>query len=212
MKRILVISVLVGLAFCGCDSSVAQSTNSVLLGDEVMLHVVNECDLYRTYQRNRIDFDPIEVGSSILPEMRRNRNDWLFLRNSIRDTVQYEESFYRRALMYNAYYQLCIQRIGTSEAERSMLGIRALSVDPSITEADATIRSLFDTFNDASRVRRDRAKIEVLRFIEASEPDPVIQRKIQSVIQEIVYDIELWSSRSPASCRSACRRMRMSYL
>ena len=162
------------------------------LVDEVMLHVVDECDLYRTYQKNRVDFDPIEVGVSILPEMRRSRTDWQSLRNSIRDTVQYEESFYRRALMYNAYYQLCIQRIGTGEAERSILEIRALAVDPSITAADSTVRSLYDTFNDASRVRQDQAKIEILRFIEAGESDPIIQRKIQSVIQEIVYDIELW--------------------
>ena len=76
------------------------------LVDEVMLHVVDECDLYRTYQKNRIDFDPIEVGVSILPEMRRSRTDWQSLRNSIRDTVQYEESFYRRALMYNGTVKL----------------------------------------------------------------------------------------------------------
>ena len=183
----------------GCQNSAERETESLLdgnpdgrLGEEVMLHVVDECDLYRTYQKNRIDFDPIEVGVSILPEMRRSRTDWQFLRNSIRDTVQYEESFYRRALMYNAYYQLCIQRIGTGEAERSILEIRALPVDPSIKVADSTVRSLYDTFNDASRVRRDQAKIEILRFIETGESDPISQRKIQSVIQEIVYDIELW--------------------
>ena len=173
-------------------SDAPRQSNSARLGDEVMLHVVDECDLYRTYQKNRIDFDPIEVGASILPEMRRSRTDWQFLRDSIHDTVQYEESFYRRALMYNAYYQLCIQRIGPGEAERSILEIRALPVDPSIKAADSTVRSLYDTFNDASRVRRDRAKIEILRFIEAGESDPIIQRKIQSVIQEIVYDIDLW--------------------
>ena len=105
-----------------------------LLGDEVMRNVVDECDLYGTYQKNRIDFDPIEVGASILL-VRQSRTDWQFLRDSIRDTVQYEDSFYRRALMYNAYYQLCIQRIGTGEAERSILKIRALPVDPSITAA-----------------------------------------------------------------------------
>ena len=167
-------------------------TSSGRLGDEVMRHVVDECDLYRTYQRNRIDFDPVEVGVSILPEMRRSRTDWQFLRNSIHDTVEYEQSFYRRSLMYNTYYQLCIQRIGTSESERSILEIRVLPVDPNITAADSTVRSLYDTVNDASRVRRDQAKIEILRFIEAGESDPIIQRKIQSVIQEIVYDIELW--------------------
>ena len=173
-------------------SAAPRQSNSARLGDEVMRHVVDECDLYRTYQKNRIGFDPIEVGASILPEMRRGRTDWRFLRDSIRDTVQYEESFYRRALMYNAYYQLCIQRIGAGEAESSILEIRELPVDPSITAADSTVRSLYDTFNDALRVRRDQARIEILRVIEAGESDPIIQRKIQSVIQEIVYDIELW--------------------
>ena len=168
------------------------STNSGRLGDEVMRHVVDECDLYQAYERNRIDFDPIEVGVSILPEMRRSRTDWRFLRNSIHETVQYEESFYRRSLMYNAYYQLCIQRIGTGEAERSILEIRVLPVAPSIAAADSTVRSLYNTFNDASRVRRDQARIEILSFIESGQSDPIIQRKIQSVIQELVYDIELW--------------------
>ena len=170
----------------------APSTESGHLGDEVMRHVVDECDLYRTYERNRIDFDPIEVGVSILPEIRRSRTDWQFLRNSIHETVQYEESFYRRSLMYNAYYQVCIERIGTGKAERSILEVRALPVDPSITAADSTVRSLYDTLNDPSRVRRDQAKIEILRFIQSGESDPIVQRKIQSVIQEIVYDIELW--------------------
>ena len=74
-------------------SDAPRQSNSARLGDEVMRHVVDECDLYRTYQKNRIGFDPIEVGASILPEMRRGRTDWGFLRDSIRDTVQYEESF-----------------------------------------------------------------------------------------------------------------------
>ena len=34
----------------------APATNSVLLADEVMRHVVDECDLYRMCQSNLIDF------------------------------------------------------------------------------------------------------------------------------------------------------------
>ena len=82
----------------GCQSAAEREAESLFDGnpagrlvDEVMLHVVDECDLI-----------PIEVGVSILPEMRRSRTDWQSLRNSIRDTVQYEKSFYRRAMMYNA--------------------------------------------------------------------------------------------------------------
>ena len=42
------------------------------------------------------------------------------------------------------------------------------------------------------RARRDRAKIEVLEFIKSDEADPIVRRKLESVIQELVYDIELW--------------------
>ena len=110
IKPALFMCLIAAIGATGCQNSAERETESLLDGnpagrlvDEVMPHVVDECDLYRTYQKNRIDFDPIEVGVSILPEMRRSRTDWQSLRNSIRDTVQYEESFYRRALMYNAY-------------------------------------------------------------------------------------------------------------
>ena len=39
-----------------------ESLDSVLLGDEVMSHVVDECDFYLQHQGNMIDYDPIEAG------------------------------------------------------------------------------------------------------------------------------------------------------
>ena len=100
IKPALFMCLIAAIGATGCQNSAERETESLLDGnpagrlvDEVMLHVVDECDLYRTYQKNRIDFDPIEVGVSILPEMRRSRTDWQSLRNSIRDTVQYRSSF-----------------------------------------------------------------------------------------------------------------------
>ena len=71
------------------------------------------------------------------------------------------------------------------------------NVPNSIAEADAVIQSLYDPQGPRAApcstcARRDRAKIAVLRFIEADEADPIVRRKLESVIQEIVYDIELW--------------------
>ena len=68
----------------------------------------------------------------------------------------------------------------------------------SIAEADAVIQSQYDPQEyeeprlSAERARRDRSTIEVLGFIEADEADPIVRRKLESVIQELVYDIELW--------------------
>ena len=46
--------------------------------------------------------------------------------------------------------------------------------------------------HDAERARRDCAKIAVLEFIETNEEDPIVRRKLESVIQELIDAIELW--------------------
>ena len=40
-----------------------------LLREEIRRHVIDECDLYSLYKKNRNEFDPIEVGVNILPEI-----------------------------------------------------------------------------------------------------------------------------------------------
>ena len=188
-----------------------QVVTSSLHESEIMRHVVDECDLYRTYQKNLIDFDPDEPGLAeeawnFIADRRRYFTDWRVLRDSIRAAVRHEGSFYRRSLMYNAYYQLCIQTIGIGEAERLILNIRTRPLDPNIADADSTVQSLYDpqlsydpqridrdalARRNRERASRDRAKIEVLRFIEAEELNPIVRRKLESVIQEVVYDLEL---------------------
>ena len=167
-----------------------------LLGDEVMRHVVDECDFYLQHQGNRIGFDPLEAGEMRLQIHLSRPVERNALRDRIREVVRFQPSFYKRSLMYNAYYRLCIQQIGTDEAERTVLQVMTTpNVPSSIAEDDAVIQSLYDPqgpSRHADRARRDRAKIEVLGFIEADEADPIVRRKLESVIQEIVYDIELW--------------------
>ena len=170
--------------------------NSGLLRDEVMRQVVDECDFYLQHQGNRIDFDPLEAEEMRIQIHLSKPVERNALRDRIREVVRFQPSFYKRSLMYNAYYLLCIQQIGAAEAEGVMLQVMSTpNVPNSIAEADAVIQSLYDPQGDqryAERARRDRAKIEVLRFIEADEADPSVRRKLESVIQELVYDIELW--------------------
>ena len=170
--------------------------NSGLLRDEVMRQVADECDFYLQHQGNRIDFDPLEAEEMRIQIHLSRPVERNALRDRIHEVVRFQPSFYKRSLMYNAYYLLCIQQIGAAEAEGVMLQVTSTpNVPNSIAEADAVIQSLYDPQGDqryAERARRDRAKIEVLRFIEADEADPSVRRKLESVIQELVYDIELW--------------------
>ncbi len=163
-----------------------------------MRHVVDECDFYSLHQGNRIDFDPLEAAEMRLQIHLSRRAERTVLRDRIREVVRFQPSFYKRSLMYNAYYRLCIQQIVVDEAERALLQVMSTpNVPNSIAEADEVIQSLYDPQgyeprHHAERARRDRAKMEVLRFIETDEADPIVRRKLESVIQEIVYDIELW--------------------
>ena len=174
------------------------SEDLLLLGEEVMRHVVDECDFYLQHQGNRIDFDPLEAGKMQLQIHLSRRAERIALRNRIREVVRFQPSFYKRSLMYHAYYRLCIQQIGVDEAERIVSQVMSTpNVPNSIAEADAVIQSLYhpqgyEPRHHAERARRDRAKIEVLEFIKADEADPIVRHKLESVIQEIVYDIELW--------------------
>ena len=84
------------------------------------------------------------------------------------------------------------------KAERVLLQVMSTpNVPKRIAKADAVIQSLYDPQggeprHNAERTRRDRAKIEVLGFIKAHEADLIVRRKLESVIQGIVYDIGLW--------------------
>ena len=93
----------------------------VLLGGEIMRHVVDECDFYLQHQGNRIDFDPLEAEEMRIQIHLSRRVERTALRDRIHEVVRSQSSFYKRSLMYNAYYRLCIQQIGADEAERVVL-------------------------------------------------------------------------------------------
>ena len=90
----------------------------LLLGDEVMRHVVDECDFYLQHQGNRSDFDPMEAAEMRLQIHLSRRAERTALRNRIREVVRFQPSFYKRSLMYNAYYRLAFRQIDADEAER----------------------------------------------------------------------------------------------
>ena len=160
MKRPLLIAGLVGLLLCsfetGADAN--QSPSNLLLNDEIMLHVLNECDLFSLYQKNRIDFKPVDVAF-LLADLRKSSTEWRLIRNRIRAEVGRERSFYRRALMYDVNYKRCIRQIEQEEAGRTIQEIKEMPVDSRITAADSTVQSLYSTRDDALRAKRDRAKI-----------------------------------------------------
>ena len=117
----------------------------LLLGDEVMRHVVDECDFYLQHQGNRSDFDPMEAAEMRLQIHLSRRAERTALRNRIREVVRFQPSFYKRSLMYNAYYRLCIQQIDADEAERLVLQVMSTpNVPNSIAETDAVVKSLYD--------------------------------------------------------------------
>ena len=206
IKPALFMCLIAAIGATGCQSAAERETESLLdgnpdngrLGEEVMRHVVDECDFYLQHQGNKIDFDPLEAEEMRVQIHLSRGVERTALRDRIREVVRFQPSFYKRSLMYNAYYRLCIQQIGADEAERTVLQVMSTpNVPNSIAEADAVIQSLYDPQgyeprHHAERARRDRAKIEVLEFIEADEADPIVRRKLESVIQELVYDIELW--------------------
>ena len=204
IKPALFMCLIAAIGATGCQNSAERETESLLdgnpdngrLGDEVMRHVVDECDFYLQHQGNKIDFDPLEAEEMRVQIHLSRCVERTALRDRIREVVRFQPSFYKRSLMYNAYYRLCIQQIGADEAERTVLQVMSTpNVPNNIAEADAMIQSLYDPQGPqrhAARARRDRAKIAVLGFIEADEADPIVRHKLESVIQEIVYDIELW--------------------
>ena len=166
-----------------------------LLRDEIMRHVVDECDLYSQYKKNRIDFDPVHVSTNILPDihekMWRERQE---VRDSIFEVVQHQPSFYKRALMYNVYYNVCLSQVSGEEAQEIILNITNKEIaNDGILEADSIVDALYGTQSDADRANRDGAKIEVMNAVEDYEKDARTKRKTQSVAYEIKLDIEFWS-------------------
>ena len=164
------------------------------MGDEIKRHVLDECDLYTRYKKNRNEFDPIEVGVHILPDIYKEKRNLIeHTKGQIYQVVKDQDSFYRRALIYNVYYRVCLETLDEEEALRLIPDLMSRAIpNGNIQAADYTIKELFSTHSNDKRTVRDRNKIEVLKFIESQETDRLVKKKTQSVIRELEHDIELW--------------------
>ena len=167
-----------------------------LLREEIRRHVIDECDLYSLYKKNRNEFDPIEVGVNILPEIfKTKRREIKYTTNQIYQVVKNQGSFYKRALIYNIYYKICLGEMDTAEAIHIVPEIMEIEIPNEVIRgADSIINTWYGTYSNDERAERDRKKIEVLTFIESKDSDVLVKKKLQSVIQELRYDIELWES------------------
>ena len=183
-------------ALVSAQSTPAGVKEPGLLREEIRRHVIDECDLYSLYKKNRNEFDPIEVGVNILPEIfKTKRREIKYTTNQIYQVVKDQGSFYKRALIYNIYYKICLGEMDTTEASNIIPGIMDIKIPNEVIRgADSVINTLYGTYSNDKRAERDRKKIEVLIFIENKDADVLVKKKLQSVIQELRYDIELWES------------------
>ena len=175
------------------DITYSLATHS-RIGDEIKTHVLEECALYTLYKKNRNEFDPIEVGVHIQPEIYKEKVELIEpTKDRIYQVVKDQQSFYRRSMIYNVYYRVCLGLLDYEEAGRLIpdLMSRAIPNAP-IQAADDTIRKLISTYSNDERTERDRNKIKVLTFVEGQETDRLVKKKEQSVIRELEHDIELW--------------------
>ena len=166
---------------------------------EIERHVIEECDLFMLYKKNRIDFDPIEVGSKIAEIYKK---DWKWRRakeltQQIYSVVRHEHSFYKRSRIYDVYYGVCVQKINAANAEKLISRIFNQEITNSaILSEDKNVHERFALpmyqSNDKDRALRDRSKVRLLRLINDSTDEKYIIKKNLSVIQEYLYNIEMW--------------------
>ena len=163
-----------------------------LVEDEIKRHVIKECDLYTHYKKNMFEFPPSEVDS-ILHEIRKKRyKEQAALVRQIYSVVGDNPSFYRRSLVYDIYYGVCIGTISVTDAEDWIIGVLSQPIEENIQSLDRKIRKRYTSDDNSDRAIRDKSRIRVLNLINLQETQDHIIKKNRSVIQEYTYDIELW--------------------
>jgi len=163
-----------------------------LVEDEIRRHVIKECDLYTHYKKNMFEFPPLEVDS-ILYEIRKQRHkEQAALVRRIYSAVGDNPSFYRRSLIYDIYYGVCIGIISVTDAENWIVDIWSQPIEEDIQSLDRSILEKFTSEDNSDREIRDKSRIRVLNLINLQETQDYIIKKNRSVIQEYKYDIELW--------------------
>lgn len=190
----VVVGILTGVEAGKAAEYDASLGTRMLLKDEITRHVVNECDFQNLCGKNLIDFDPYTVGVEMLPTIhaaRRAEREGLI--NQIVPVVLPVRSFSTRALMYGAYYSVCIGTISVGEAEPRLLELVTMARDATLGAEDAIIARHYGTMDEAVRAVRDKNKVAVLEAFAGRLPDGYRR----SIIQEYRHDIELWEWAPP---------------
>ena len=163
-----------------------------LVEDEIKRHVIKECDLYTHYKKNMFEFPPLEVDS-ILYEIRKKRSkEQAVLVRQVYSVIGNNPSFYRRSLVYDIYYGVCIGTINVADAEDWIIEVLSQPIEENIQSLDRKIRERYTSDDNSDRAIRDKSRIRVLNLINLQETQDNIIKKNRSVIQEYTYDIELW--------------------
>ena len=195
----LLVFAIVSLSLISGDALGQDLDKRSNIESEIKRHVIEECDLYIIYSKNKINFDPLDVSSKISEIY---KPDWRWRRakeltQQIYSVVGYEKSFYKRSRIYDVYYGVCVQKINAVNAEK--LISRILNQKITNTGIVSEDNKVFENFalpmypsNDKNRAVRDRSRVRLLHQINDRTDEQYIIDKNRSVIQEYLYDIELW--------------------
>ena len=171
----------------------ASYRTGTLLADEIARHVIDECNLKRTYGKNRIDFDTYNVAVNILPEIHKKMwKEKEQLTGKISAVVHPVRSFAKRAKIYDVYYELCIRKIGIGDAEQQILQYVDMTLTNSYKNDDSIISELYGTLDNRERIERDESRIRILERLNEAESRADTVKKNLSVIQEYRHDIAFW--------------------
>ena len=163
-----------------------------LVEDEIKRHVVDECDFYLRYGKNKIDFSPEEASKIVSAIHKRNRSRKAGLVKQIYSVVRSNRSFYLRSRVYDIYYGVCIERISVRDAEVRITDVVGERVGEHLLTLDESIEANYTSNKNSVRAVRDKDRIGVLNVINLQEVEQYTIAKNRSVIQEYKHDIELW--------------------
>ena len=188
LAAVIVTTLTTALPGAGAD----EFWRKALVEDEIRRHVIKECDLYTHYKKNMFEFPPLEVDSILYEIRKQSYKEQAALVGQIYSVVGDNASFYRRSLIYDIYYGVCIGRISVTDARGWITDIWLQPIAENIQSLDRKIREKLTSEDNSDRAIRDKNRIRVLNLINLQETQDYIINKNRSVIQEYTYDIELW--------------------
>ena len=79
--------------------------------------------------------------------------------------VKNQGSFYKRALIYNIYYKICLGEMDITEAVNIIPEVMDIEIPNEVIRgADTIINTWYGTYSNDERAERDRKKIEDTDF------------------------------------------------